>query len=183
MRCQSHRTDYGEPPALDEVVESIGALQHASTVERGGRVWGVTATVVGAEPAPEDWGGADGGLGMYQTEPGGAVERRVGCAAGKGRKDAEDALEKHVKKWMVVNEEDSGSCEKENALDCIFNILLGEGNNESFQDACEDDEVKAVDLYFLQIDPERRGRMLILCAKHVKRQDVKHVKQILLNDN
>uniref|UniRef100_A0A7S4HHK1 Proteasome alpha-type subunits domain-containing protein n=1 Tax=Odontella aurita TaxID=265563 RepID=A0A7S4HHK1_9STRA len=215
LSCRRMRLSYGEAPAMVEIARAAASMQHELTRTGGARPFGVTATVVGVDPMPykENWsaksfsetqdiGGPaiSGQPQLYQSEPGGLLERYEFCSAGRGRDRATSKLaevrrggfERQQKKPKAksLSASSTSGFEEELLTDMIQGVanaalesydapplLAGEGNKrDKYRD-------RRIDLWLIQSCPGKRGGASIRVAKFVAKGEEVSIAAKMLTDS
>src|SRR3989344_3659631 len=94
LEAQKHRLTYDEPISTEQLAKKIGDHIQAYTQYGGGRPYGGSLLVAGA----------DGALRLFETEPSGALFEYKAAAIGSGKKEVEEFFEKEYKDGMGLDD-------------------------------------------------------------------------------
>ncbi|MCD6549412.1 archaeal proteasome endopeptidase complex subunit alpha [Candidatus Micrarchaeota archaeon] len=92
--ASSHRMTYDEPPSVIKIAREVSDTLQVYTQYGGIRPFGVSLLIAGVDKEPE----------LYEVEPSGALTGYTAAAIGRGKKVAEELLEKKYKKGMDRDE-------------------------------------------------------------------------------
>ena len=84
--ASSHRMTYDEPPSVIKIAREISDTLQVYTQYGGIRPFGVSLLIAGVDKEPE----------LYEVEPSGALTGYTAAAIGRGKKVAEELLEKKI---------------------------------------------------------------------------------------
>lgn len=187
--CQQHRLQYGETPTSKQVAEFAGSWQHQLTLSGGVRPLGCTALVIGL-----DEGGSTTPM-VYQTDPGGVVERVESfCAAGKSK----DAVAKPMAslleelqgkantskpKSSTGNKQEASktpgktgkSSKKSTSVSLVHSDLVSAAAAMAQTVLQKLDDPKKVDVWIMHANPQQRGGMESTCYRRISKDNVSKI--------
>ena len=152
--CQQIRLSYGEPPLASEIARQAADFQHRLTRVGGVRPFGCTAMVLGIDP-PQD-GSELGTPRLFETDPGGIIEERQFCSAGKGRLRTTKALQSLM--------EDKQASQASSITE-LANVMT-----KAIWKELEDSKKLTSDVWTIVPHADRRGGQKATCYRNVSKE-------------
>eukprot|EP00592_Proboscia_alata_P001208 CAMPEP_0194371404 /NCGR_PEP_ID=MMETSP0174-20130528/19826_1 /TAXON_ID=216777 /ORGANISM="Proboscia alata, Strain PI-D3" /LENGTH=326 /DNA_ID=CAMNT_0039149457 /DNA_START=89 /DNA_END=1069 /DNA_ORIENTATION=+ len=173
QNCQQHTLNFGEKSSVKNVAtEMIGMnLNHAFTMMKGSRPFGVTSTIVGVDDC--DVIGKTKSCRIFQCESGGVVQEFKFGGAGRFRDDVTNGLDNYEQQAAAISLEVTIERVAKSILDSLDNE---ESKNKPFTEEESHNEkgeaISLVDIYAVFPDNESRGGVCIQCAKAVDKNNL-----------
>ena len=196
LSSQRIRIHHGEAcsPSVEELAEEVARIQHELTRTAGARPLAVTAMLLGCNCNANT---KRGSMELFQSEPGGSLEKVRYCVAGRGKCKYMQALEGMIpKKKKNKNYEDTcntlgsdgkgiatsndehriahvNGIEEDNddtmsIVESIVKFMLEEEQTiHSDESSCNNSPGALIDIWVLNYDPRKRGSVRIRCAPNI----------------
>ena len=169
--CQRFRMSFGEAPTVEEVARMAADIQHELTRTAGARPLGCTAIVAGFDLSMQQQENLSPEI--YQTEPGGVMERCSFCSAGS---NSELVLTELANVFGDVKDNYNVDL---NVVDTVVTGLVSSISKHSDK---ETDSGK-FDIWCLQCVPDHPCGGTVYCIKGVEEKSASSLAKLILDES